>query len=189
MRVTYSSQRRVIKISSNRIKVIDVATQGPPAIPPTVYMDHMARVDNPHQVGVFQLLVPSGNNGKWIKFAEDGSALEPTRAPLVELPPLPIPPDECVRADPSDPVTGFLNSKVAGLIYVDEAEHVVRLLGVTGGSDVPPNCYYGTNDEGQLGFWPLPESLIHVSGIGTGVCAENEDEWNNTGEVALFTWP
>ena len=34
-----------------------------------------------------------------------------------------------------------------------------------------------------------PEPDSSVSGIGTGVCAENEDEWNNTGKVALFTWP
>ena len=185
MRVLYGSKRQVISLAKNRIKVIDVAVQGPAAIPPTVYMDHMVRTDNPHEVSLFQLKVPRYKEGQWIRFSDDGQSLIIVNPPLTEMPDLPIPPDECVRADPDDPVTGYLNGKVAGLVIVDEAIHVIRLKGVIT-ENLPANVYYGTNDTGQLGFWPLPPSLIQVSGIGMGIGAENEEEWLNNGAVGLF---
>lgn len=187
-RIIYESIRSVVVVSQNKIKVIQCAVQGPDAIPPDTYAAHIENTDNPHGVGLFQLLVPEGNAGQWIRIADDGTALIPTPPPLTEMPVLPQPTDEKVKADPADPAAGFLNAKTGGLIYVDEAGHVLRLRGIMSDS-YPGNYYYGTNDEGQLGLWPLPGSLIYESGIGAGLGAEDENEWLNAGEVGFYGWP
>lgn len=184
MRVLYESKRRVVVVSRNKIKVVNCAVQGPDAIPPDTYTSHMENTNNPHEVRLFQLLIPAGNDGQWLRFSDDGSELIATDPPLTEVPELPQPTDEKVKADSADPTAGFLNSKVAGVLRVDEVGHVVRLQGALDVS-YPANYYYGTNDEGQLGFWPLPDSLVQESGIG----AEDMDEWLNTGELAFFEWP
>ncbi|WP_278549549.1 hypothetical protein [Cloacibacillus evryensis] len=184
MRVIYEPKRQVVVVGKDRIKVITCAVQGPGAIPPDTYQAHVDARDNPHEVGLFQLLVPTGVAGQWVRFSDDGTRLIAVDPPLTEMPVLPQPIDEKVKADPADAVPGFLNAKVAGVLYVDESAHVVRLRGVMAGS-YPPNYYYGTNDAGQLGFWPLPASLIQECGIGV----EDEDEWLNTGAVSFYGWP
>lgn len=184
MRVIYEPKRQVVVIGRNKIKVITCAVQGPDAIPPDTYQAHVDARDNPHEVGLFQLLVPEGAAGQWVRFSDDGTKLIAVDPPLTEMPELPQPIDEKVKSDPADAVPGFLNAKVAGVLYVDESAHVVRLRGVMAGS-YPPNYYYGTNDAGQLGFWPLPASLIQECGIGV----EDEDEWLNTGAVGFYGWP
>ena len=182
MRVFYEPKRSVVVISRARVEVVMAAVQGPMSVPPETYMSHVAARSNPHEVGLFELLVPAGLGGKWVRFAE-GGGLEAVPPPLTEMPVLPPPVDEKVMADPADEMPGFLNGKCAGLVYVDEVSHVLRLRGVMEGS-YPPGCYYGTNDFGQLGFWPLPAALEYVCGIGP----ENEDEWLDTGGVGFFEW-
>lgn len=184
MRVLYENTRRVVLISKDRVKVITCAVQGPDAIPPETYIAHMERTDNPHEVGLFQLIVPAGNGGQWLRFSDDGTALIATPPPLTEMPDLPAPIDEKVKACASDPTTSYLRNKVGGLLYVDEINHVLRLLGAVNAT-YGPNLYYGTNDHGEIGFWNLPEGLSQVSGIGV----ENEDEWLNDGELNFFELP
>ena len=184
MRVVYEPKRSVVVVGKNRVQVVTCAVQGPGAIPPDTYAAHVAARDNPHKVGLFELGVPVGSAGQWIRFSDDGTRLVAVAPPLTEMPVLPQPVDEKVKADPADGVPGFLNVKVAGVLYVDEAAHVVRLRGVMNGV-YPGNFYYGTNDAGQLGFWPLPAGLIHVCGIG----AEDEDEWLDSGAVCFYEWP
>lgn len=184
MRVVYEPKRSVVVVGRNRIKVITCAVQGPGAIPPDTYQAHVEDRNNPHEVGLFQLLVPEGAAGQWVRFSDDGRRLIAVDPPLTEMPILPQPIDEKVKADAADPLPGFLNAKVAGVLYVDESAHVVRLRGVLSGT-YPGRYYYGTNDSGQLGFWPLPASLVQESGIGV----EDEDEWLNTGAVGFFEWP
>jgi len=184
VRVIYEPKQRVIVFAKNKIKVVTCAVQGPEAIPPETYQAHMDNKNNPHEVGLLQLLVPVGNQGQWVRFSNDGTQLIAVPPPLTEMPVLPQPIDEKIKTDPSDASPGFLNAKVAGMLYVDEVNHVLRLLGAMDAT-VPPNYYYGTNDSGQFGFWALPASLIQVCGI----TKENEDEWLNTGAVEFFDWP
>ena len=73
-------------------------------------------------------------------------------------------PVEKVKADEGDPDPGFLMAKVAGRLMVDIDRHVLRLAGDTG--VYPPNCYYGRNENGVWGFYPIPEQLLPPSGIG-----------------------
>lgn len=183
-RVLYENIRRVVMISDNKVKVITCAVQGPDAIPPETYMAHMDNTDNPHRVGLFQLLIPAGNNGQWLRFSDDGSALIPTSPPLTEMPVLPQPIDEKVKAWAGDPTSTHLNQKIAGVLYIDEENHVLRLRGDLN-IGYAPNHYYGTNDEGQFGFWEIPSGLIQVSGIGI----EDENEWLNSGELNFFDLP
>lgn len=184
MRVVYKPERRVVVLSKNHIKVIDVAVQGPDAIPPETYAAHMTNTNNPHEVGLLQLVVPSGNAGQWVRISDDGTTLIVVDPPLTEMPILPQPIDEKVKADPHDATGGYLNEKVSGIIYVDESAHVLRLLGVTG-TTFPGNYYYGTNDNGQLGFWPLPNSLLQMCGITEEII----EEWLDDGAVAFYDWP
>ena len=184
MRVVYKAIREVVKISKNKLKVITGAVQGPDAIPPTTYSAHMENMNNPHQVGFFQLLIPSGKAGKWIRFSDDGASLIAVNAPLTTMPVLPQPVDELIKTDPADPDASFMEDKVSGILYIDNENHVVRMSGVVA-SSYPPNYYYGTNDEGQMGFWPLPSSLLPVCGIGE----EDEEEWLNFGAVDFFDLP
>lgn len=183
-RVIYEPTHSVVVIAKNRIKVVTCAVQGPGAIPPETYSAHVAARNNPHEVGLFQLVTPAGCAGQWVRFSDDGTKLVAVPPPLTEMPVLPQPVDEKIKTDPADPVPGFLNAKVAGLLYVDEAAHLLALRGVLSGS-YPGNYYYGTNDAGQLGFWPLPAGLVAVCGIGP----EDEDEWLNFGEVSFYEWP
>ena len=183
-RVLYENKRRVVVISQNKVKVITCAVQGPDAIPPETYIAHMDRTDNPHMVNLLQLLIPAGNNGKWLRFSDDGTTLFANDPPLTEVPDLPQPIDEKVKACASDPTSSYLRDKVAGLLYVDEINHVLRLLGAID-TTYGANLYYGTNDNGEIGFWHLPDGLIQISGIGV----ENEDEWLNDGEPNFFDLP
>jgi hypothetical protein len=185
MRVIYDElERRTIKIGKSHIKVIMAAVQGTSSIPPSTYIEHIQNQGNPHQVKLLQLLVDAGNAGKWLKVNAAGDGIELVDAPLTTMPALPNPIDEKVKADPSDPTAGYLSAKVAGCLVIDSAMHLMRLKGAAA-SEYPPDYYYGTNDNGVLGFWRLPSALIPSSGIGP----ENEDEWLNDGAVGFYDYP
>lgn len=184
MRVIYEDRRRVIVTAKNRIKVVMPGVQGPPGIPPDTYAAHMTDYDNPHRVQLLQLLAESYQAGKWVRINDTGTGVIAVDPPLTEVPELPAPTDDKVKADPGDPESGYLAQKVQGCIVVDTVMHLVRLKGAAA-SAYQPNYYYGTNDAGQLGFWPLPASLIQECGIGV----EDEDEWLNTGAVGFYGWP
>ncbi len=184
MRVIYENRRRVVAVEKNKIQVVMPAVQGPPGIPPDTYIVHMVDYDNPHRVGLLQLLAESYQAGKWVRVNDTGTGVIAVDPPLTEIPELPQPVDEMVKADPGDPKSGYLAQKVQGCIVVDTVMHLVRLKGAAA-SEYLPNYYYGTNDAGQLGFWPLPASLLPESGIGP----EDENEWLNTGAVEFFDWP
>lgn len=165
--IDIKSRRRIVRVSKTVLDIVESAVQGPPAIPPNAYIEHMERTDNPHEVSVTQLTVPEGlPEGYWLKLAVVDGVLRivATPPPLTEVPELPEYLDEKVKADEGDPEPGFLMAKVAGRLMVDIDRHVLRLAGDTG--VYPPNCYYGRNENGVWGFYPIPEQLLPPSGIG-----------------------
>ena len=87
MRVVYAKRYSVVVLEKNKIKVITCGIQGPGAIPPETYQDHMDDLNNPHEVNLYQLITPLGSEGKWIRFSDDGTHLIAVPAPLTELPP------------------------------------------------------------------------------------------------------
>lgn len=185
MRVLYRDEWRVARLSGGTLKVTTAGTQGPAAVPSQLFNEHVARRDNPHRVSLDQLVVPAGNAGKWVKIAADGTTLVLTAPPLTELPPMPDPADEKVAADPGDNLPGYLSAKVAGVLYVDETKHQLRLKGAPNAAPAA-GSYYGTSDSGVLGFWPVPAGLARVSGI----TADNEDDLFDAGDhVGLFAVP
>ncbi|MEA5034239.1 hypothetical protein [Cloacibacillus evryensis] len=181
-RVLYKPQRKVVIISENRVKVIMAAPQGPDSVAPAEYTQHIENKNNPHEVALLQLKVNAADVGRWVRVNAAGTALEVCAAPLTEAPVYPDPPDEKVKVDAGD-TSGYLDAKVAGALWVDTTEHKLKLKGATGDT-VLPNYYYGTNASGVLGFWSLAD-LITPSGIA----ADNEEEWLNTGSVAFWGMP
>ncbi|MDR1649934.1 MAG: hypothetical protein LBR71_06695 [Synergistaceae bacterium] len=152
------SRRTAIEISEEELEIRETAAQGPPAIPTGKYLEHMADLNNPHRVSVAQLTLPDGApDGYWVRAWDGGLQLVPP--PLTEMPDIPPAIDEHVRTDEGDPAAGYLDAKVGGQIAADLETHKIRLRGDTGAA-IPPLHYYGRNENGVWGFWPIPASLL-----------------------------
>lgn len=81
--------------------------------------------------------------------------------------------------DPSGYTFDFLESEIAGVLYYDRANNVIRLKGDPL-SPIPQNYYYGANEQGVIGFWLLPGQT------SSQITAERDDDYNDTGETTFF---
>lgn len=82
--------------------------------------------------------------------------------------------------DPSGLVWDFLETQLAGALYYDRENNVIRLKGDPLTQFTRQNHYYGTGEDGSIGWHLIPGQAA------TDVSPEREEDYLDSGEACFF---
>ena len=82
--------------------------------------------------------------------------------------------------DPTGLTWDFLETQLAGALYYDRVNNVIRLKGDPLVQFTRQNHYYGTGEDGTVGWHLIPGQTA------TDVLPEREDDYLDTGEACFF---